>query len=302
MVKRSWMIYAVLCAALAALLAAAGCGGGRLNKVKPFNRVVVLLDASGTMMKADAGLGGKVPFNESLRMLQDYFVKASEQKGRRWDALDEYHIVAVDANSQEVWHGDRKALAALTPEELSRVFGTREQFSGCTNIGAAFEEAARLFDREPQPSAKFLLSFSDLLDEPPAGGYSKCAAPSGLPPQANWTRLGDVSMSFYWVSSNFRYRPEKHWQDALRAAGFNDVPFSNAAQTVSRGITLNPPPRARRVVTDEELTGTRERFESAKSWALWLGALGAIAVCLFFGSALVFSKRARRRGPAPRRA
>jgi hypothetical protein len=300
--KRSWTVYTVLYATLAAVLATAGCGGERRSKVKPFNRVVVLLDASGTMMKPDAGLGGKVPFNESLRMLQDYFVKAAEQKGRRWDALDEYHIVAVDAHSQEVWHGDRKALAALTPEELSRIFGTRKQFSGCTDIGAAFEEAARLFDREPQPSAKFLLSFSDLISEPTAGGYGKCAVPSGQPPQTDWSRLGDVSMSFYWVSSDFRYQPDQHWQEALRAAGFNDVPFSNAAQTVSRGITLNPPPRARRVVSEEEMAETRDRVESAKSWALWLGVIGAAAVGLFFGCAFFLSKRARPRRPAARRA
>lgn len=302
MIKRDGTITALLGVALAAMLAMVGCGGERRHKVKPFNRVVVLLDASLTMMKPDPSLGGKVPFNESLRMLQDYFIKAAEQKGRRWEVLDEYHIVAVDAHSQEVWHGDRKALAALTPEELSRIFATRKQFSGCTNIGAAFEEATGLFDKEPQPSGKFLLSFSDLLNEPPTGGYSKCAAPSGLPPETDWGRLSDVSMSFYWVSSNFRYQPDQHWQEALRKAGFNDVPFSNAAQTVSRGITLNPPPRARRSVSEDEMAESRERIESAKSWALWVVVLGAAAVGLFFGCAFIFSKRTQRRRPAARRA
>ena len=212
----------------------------------PFNLVITVVDASRSfrMPSRAPGIKGKVLADEALRMVQQFLRDSANQKRRRTDGHDLYYIVAADAASQVIWSGTREQLIELTPQELARKLAVREQFANCTDLEAAMNEVATICRRHPEAAEVYVLTFSDLLHEPPQKSWRKCAPPTGEPPRGiDWNTLSRAHLGFYFVSKDFPYRPDAKWKLELERRGLQ-ADFFDAAQALSAGVMLSPPPPA----------------------------------------------------------
>lgn len=217
-------------------------------KPRPFNRVGVVIDSSGTFK------GYQFDAIEKVKRL---LTKMAEQTEKRYQAPDEVYLISLDALPAVIWFGKRPQLEELTPERLSELFARRRAYSHCTDVAKAFNLVANKLNREPMPAAKYLFVFSDLIDEPPASS-TKCEPPSkpSLPPvDINWDSLTDASISVFWAPDD----QIQAWEGALSDQGIN-IKFYNEAE--ARNIELPPPPKARFKMTEEERKEKVERLSN----------------------------------------
>lgn len=228
-------------------------------KPKPFNRVAVIIDSSGTFRNHQY---------EALQKMQGLMEKIAEKKDRRYQEPDEIYLISLDSRPEVIWYGKKHQLEQLTEERLSAILGARRTYNNCTDITKAFNLASQKLNREPSPAAKWLFVFSDLIDEPPVSGNG-CKAPSrpSFPPDSiRWDTLidGNTSIGVFWA-------PDvqiQAWETSLSDLGAN-IRFYNAAE--AQNADLPTPPKARFKMTEEERT---EKIEKIKGFGAGLGGLG----------------------------
>jgi hypothetical protein len=271
----------------------------RVARPAPYNVVVVILDTSESFQRPSRqpGVEGKVLLAEALKVLHRLLDEAARQKRRRTDGTDQYFLVAADAASQVIWSGIREELAHLTPEILATKLAVRKQFAGCTDLEAALNEAAAILGEHPGAAESYVLTFSDLLHEPPRGSYSRCALPSGEPPAGiRWEDLAEASLGFYFVSKDFPHRPDQKWRAELARRGLA-ARFLDAAQTLTADVSLTPPAPARYRPTAAEAETARTKLTHLKGWlstAVWYGAACvAAAMATMIGGILLRRRTAR---------
>lgn len=231
----------------------------------PYNHVVVLLDASRSFWgpSREKGTANRVPGEEALRLLQEYSGVAAAAPTRRGEGMDHYTIIAVDAHPDVIWDGSRLQLAQLTPERLREMLAMRDEFALATDIGAAFEEAARAFRHQEAATNRILISFCDLINEKPTTSFRAATPPSGNPPSdIDWENFRDVTMGYYFASTDFRYQPDRKWRDALEKNGFMMKPGTilSFSQVLTSGIKIEPPARANAKVDTEKAGRIRENL------------------------------------------
>ncbi len=267
--------------------------------VPPYNLVLIILDTSKSFQipSRQPGVEGKVLAQEALRLVQDLVRQGAVQKRRRTEGQDRYVLIAADAASQVIWSGTQSQLLELTPEVLATKLAVRRQFAGCTDIKAALNEAARVMRQHPKAAEVYVLTFSDLLHEPPREGWSDCLPPSGEPPEGiEWDTLGRAHLGFYFVSKDFRYRPDAKWRAALERQGLT-ADFLDAAQALTERPALTPPPPARYQPTPAEVEAARERVKKTTRTLMRLGGYTAGVLGLGFVSLIAwitFAQRWRR--------
>lgn len=261
----------------------------------PYNLVIIIMDASGSFRVPSRapGMKGKILAEEALHIVQQLFRDTANQKRRRTDGHDIYYIIAADAASQTIWTGTREQLAEITPQELARKLAIRAEFGNCTDLESALNEAGTVVRQHPQAADIYLLTFSDLLHEPPQNSYRKCKSPTGEPPRGiEWKALAHTRLGFYFVSKQFPYRPDQKWKAELERQGLH-AEFLDAAQALSAGVTLNPPPPAEYKATDAQIQDARRRAEQLKSDAST--GLKAFGILSIVGIAGLFAWAARKR-------
>lgn len=261
----------------------------------PYNLVITVLDASGSFRVPSRapGLKGKVLADEGLRIVQQFFRDAGNQKRRRGERPDMYYIIAIDGASQIVWSGTHDELSKLTPQELERKLALRQQFANCTDIELAMNEVASIIGKHPDAEA-YVLTFSDLLHEPTQQSWKKCAAPSGEPPRSiDWKTLSGAHLGFYFVSKEFPHRPDTKWKREIERRGLQ-ADFFDAAQALSAGVTLSPPPPAVYKPTQQQVDKARTAAASLTN----IVVSGAVVVAIVFIGGIVglfaWVSRARR--------
>lgn len=305
MTRRHFVAAGFACGLLAAdgsVAHAQSLTGTRATRFRPYNVVVIVLDTSESFQRPsrERGVEGKVLFVEALGVAHRYLAEASKRRERRKEGEDQYYIVAADAASQLIWSGSRQALVGLTADALKDKLTVRKQFANCTDIAGALNAAASIVQEHVRASDKIVLTFSDLVSEPPLDSYSRCAKATGTPPaDIRWEMLAEASLGFYFVSKEFAYgRPDKQWTDELARRGLN-AKFLDAAQTLTATIDIAPPPPARRRMTDKERIDA-EGSVGALAGNLWTVARFALAglagfVALVGGAVAVGRFRARSR-------
>jgi hypothetical protein len=254
----------------------------------PFNLVIIVLDASRSFRipSKAPGIKGKILADEALHIVQQLFRDTANQKRRRTDGHDVYYLVAADAASQTIWSGTREQLAEITPQELARKLAIREQFANCTDLEAALNAVATIIRQHPQAAEVYVLTFSDLLHEPPHNSYQKCQPPTGEPPRGiEWKAFTHAQLGFYFVSQEFRYRPDLKWKAELQRQGLR-AEFLDAAQALSAGVTLHPPAPAEYKPTDAQVQDARRRMKELEDKAsgafTYFGILSIAAIVGLF--------------------
>lgn len=281
-----------------------GQGGGPRSPEKvagyvaPYNLVVIVLDTSVSFQvpSREPGVEGKVLSAEALGVVQQFFKEGANQKRRRTEAEDQYTLVAADAASQVIWSGTRKQLVELTPDVLATKLAVRKQFAQCTDLETALNAAAEVLRKHPEAAEKYVLTFSDLLHEPPVSSWRQCARPSGEPPAGiDWETLGQARLGFYFISKDFRYRPDAKWPAELKRRGLT-ADFLDAAQTLTGRMDLSPPAPAVYKPSQEQVDEARERITRAKGRFVQvvgylLGTVGLVMVAMFGGIKLARRRR-----------
>lgn len=268
--------------------------------VAPFNEVVVVLDASISFQLpvADAGATGRIPAVEALRVVQKLFSDSNAQKRRRNASEDQYVIVAADAASQVIWRGNQSSLASLSPDALLAMLKVRREFAHCTDYQAALNAAAKTLQEDADATNRYVLTFGDLIHEPPTTSYRTCAAPSGKPPDGiEWDTLRTAALGFYFVSTDFKLRPNQQWLALLDSRGIK-ANLKDMAQTMTQAVELPPPPPAIYRPTAEQTAAAEQSWDHLKNvaWTALKTVLGGVGLLV---AALVgLAARARRRATA----
>lgn len=256
-------------------------------KPKPFNRVAVVIDSSGTFTSHQF---------EAIDKVKKLLDMMAEQREKRYQSPDEIYLISLDSKPDVIWYGQRRQLEQLTPEKLARLFGERRKYRYCTDVAAAFNLASYKLNRDPLPAAKYLLVFSDLIDEPPVSG-STCKLPSkpSLPSDdISWESMADSSIMVFWAPDD----QIRAWETSLAAKGVT-MKFYNAAE--AQNVELQAPPKARFKMTETERQEKLEKIGGAADTAKGLvfsvikyAALGFVGL---IGLSYISRRMSRRRMP-----
>jgi hypothetical protein len=178
-------------------------------------------------------------------------------------------------------------------------FKARTDFTGCTDVSAAFRVAAEHLEGDPRYIGKYLFVFSDLVDEPPAAlSVRNCRPPKrpSPPPQDfPWEALRDVSVSALWVPADQILA----WQRAVTVAGLGAT-FKLYSASESEAVEVAPPPRRELHRTEEEAERDRARYvDYAKRGAGWLFGGTTVVVAVVGGILLAIRTLAQRQATRP---
>ncbi len=262
--------------------------GSALGKDKPFNRVAVLVDASGSY-------AGRQP--EAIEAVGKLLGAMGQTNLRRWEAADEIVIISLDAMPEVVWRGSVRNLAEDERQRWVERFKARRDFAGCTDVVTGFKVAARELAKSPEPAARYLWIYSDLKAEPPASSASVCKPVSRPGPPAGfpWDTLRGISVAAFWVPVNQKLA----WKRAIDEQG-EDLQVALYAESESGAVSVLAPPRARRIQSDDQKAEVRTHVTQAAwtvgRWLLTIALTGVGAIAGLGMVALVLSQRARRRG------
>ncbi len=250
----------------------------------PFNRVVVMVDASGSYKARQAEAVAKAAV-----LLQGL----AERKHKRWEKADEILIISLDAAPEVIWRGTPAELAATDRNEWIARFRGRSDYAACTDVAAGLNLAARELNAAPAATARYLFAFSDLLDERPVQGVSTCAPPRATPgDDVAWDMLEQIKIAAFWLPANQKMA----WDAAMKAHGLTSYRLLSTSESGVNRIDIPEP--AKHEVTDEERAHSRGVLAgAAKSIGLFLASLvGLIALCAA-GLAFVARRRRPRRSP-----
>ncbi|MBI5185174.1 MAG: VWA domain-containing protein [Nitrospinae bacterium] len=204
---------------------------------KPFNRIVVIVDASGSFQDR---------ISTALEQTSQLLGKIESGRDKRWDRPDEISIVSLDSQPSELWTGTKKQLELLKNGELKKLFAGRKAFANCTDVKGAFNVAAYLLNHDPVPAGKYIVTFSDLLDEPPlpTGGCRPVRRPSAPPEGIQWEKLSEATLVGFWVN----IQEAQAWEEKLSQY---DLAFQFNREANSMTAELPALKKAKRKITEE---------------------------------------------------
>jgi hypothetical protein len=221
---------------------------------KPFNRIVIEVDASGSY---------KGRQSEALAKAKVLLDSMARRELTRWEKGDEVVIISLDAIPEVIWQGSPQALGEINPAAWVKRFGGRTDYANCTDIESGFKLAAREFNSEPIPAKKYLFIFSDLIHEPPLASPSICQKPQSpsLPAKDfSWDQFADVSVSVFWVPPVQKLG----WSRIVAENGLSEN-FKLYSNSESAEVEILPPPVARKQVSELEKREIKENLSNGFS-------------------------------------
>lgn len=262
------------------------------TRQEPFNQVVILIDASGSYHSRQA---------EALKSATDRLQELAELELKRWEEdLDQITVISLDAVPEVIWHGNLKDLKdSLEPTQAGGTdpkaawadrFKTRTDYASCTDVGAAFRLAASHLNGDARYVDKYLIAFTDGIDEPPLASIKNCRPakhPSLPPDDFPWETLRGVSVSVFWVP------PEQKlaWQRTVASHNLSES-FSLYTTSESAQVKIKTITRAEREPDATESAANRQQV-------LGLAKTAAVIAFVFAGALVGLLFWARHRAPRP---
>jgi hypothetical protein len=165
-------------------------------------------------------------------------------------------------------------------------FKARTDYASCTDVSAAFRLAASRLNGDSRYVDKYLIGFTDVIDEPPVASIKNCrpARHPSLPPEDfPWEALRNVSISIFWVP------PEQKlaWQRVVTSHNLSNS-FALYTSSESSQVKLASINRAEREPDAGETAANREKILTL---AKTIGVIIAILAGALFG--LLFWSRRR---------
>lgn len=250
----------------------------------PFNRVAVMVDASGSY---------KARQPEAVAKAALLLDGLAERKRKRWEKADEILIISLDAAPEVIWRGTPAELAATDRNEWIARFRGRSDYAGCTDVTAGLNLAATELNAAPTATVRYLFAFSDLLDERPVQGASTCAPPRATPgDDLAWDTLEQIKIAAFWLPANQKMA----WDAAMKAHGLTSYRLLSTSESGVNRIDIPEP--AKHEVTDEERAHSRGVLAgAAKSFGLLIVSLVVLIALCAAGLAFVARRRRRLRSP-----
>lgn len=245
---------------------------------QPFNRIAVIIDASGSFHSRQS---------EAVAKVGELLGGLSLRKSKRWNLPDQIDIISLDASPEVIWSGTPKDLQAVDKSEWLRRFRGRSDYAKCTDVTAALSLAvSRLSSGGPAPTATYLYIFSDLVDEPPLKGVSSCAKPRGvIGDEFDWAALQNVRVVAFWMPVDQKMA----WNRAMRSHGLTSFRLLSNSESGVNAVEV--PPSAKHVVTVEERQATKQSMSGFLNVVI-LSVAGVVALIVVIG---LFSAWAARR-------
>lgn len=255
----------------------------------PFNRIVVLVDASESFKQRRL---------EAVERTQQLVQQLTARKAKRWEAVDQVVIISLDAIPEILWEGDVRALAQVKRGDWALRFKARSDYARCTDVDAALNLALTALERAPQPAGKYLIGFSDLIHEPPLQSPSKCKPPK-LPSVPGkdfaWDRLADVSVAMFWLPPSQKLA----WDRSMKENGLTTFKLYTSSESSAVEIDVPKPPV--RELSEKE----QERVLGTLSGAVEFGIKSLFVLVILGGMgigayvAVVWIRNRRNRGGVP---
>ena len=282
--QRRWFCVLAVTQALAAafigLLVGISVAGTR---PEPFNKVVVIVDGSGSYSSRRM---------EAIDRAVALLNSMSQKKLHRWEsASDRITIISLDAIPEALWEGSLHELKTMDSEFWTAHFQARTDYVDCTDVTAAFRLAARYLEGDPRYVHKYLFVFSDLIDEPPTDSIYRPRKPSRLPTgDFPWEALRDVSVSVFWVP------PEQKliWHRAVEERGLG-ASFALYTTSESAEVAIQPPPKPRIELTENERKTERERYVRYAWTFVKVAAIVMAVMGVLMGFIVFAARRSRQR-------
>jgi len=222
------------------------CHAGK--RLRAFNRIVIVLDASGSYQSRRI---------EAVDKATDLINKIAGVKTKRHEGKDQIVIVSLDSSPEIIWEGTKDELTPENKKYLMQRFEARKDYEACTDVDGGMQLAAELLNRDPAPEYKYLFVFSDLVHEPPNGAAKSCApvvkpsVPSEIFP---WDAFADVNASVLWMPIDQKLA----WKKSVKDAGLESS-FRLYAESESGTIRFSAPKKARHVMTEDEKVAGKEK-------------------------------------------
>jgi hypothetical protein len=211
------------------------------RRVRPFNRIVVMLDASGSFTDRKM---------EAVKSTKELITRISTVKSKRSEGGDEVIVISLDAIPEVIWSGTKEQLKSENQQQWEKHFDARSDYRQCTDVEEGFMLAARQLHKEPQATNLYLFAFTDLINEPPADSAKKCkhvtlpSLPStGFP----WDAFADVETHILWTPIN----QKQAWIEAIKKVNLEDN-FRIHSESESSTVVLKAPPKAKHVMSSLE--------------------------------------------------
>jgi hypothetical protein len=250
---------------------------------EPSNKVVVIIDGSGSYLKRQA---------EAIRRAVSLLEAMSRRKLYRWEkGEDSITIISLDAIPEAIWSGTLADLKKKEPDAWADRFKARKALARCTDVAEAFQQAINYLTGDPRYVSKYLFIFSDLLNEPPTDSVRNCAKPSPLPPSDfPWEAFKGVSVAAFWVPANHKLI----WRKFIREKGLEQK-FEIFTDDESYEVNIAPPPKPELKLSEEDISERRSQIiTAAKSLGKWVLILGgAIIFLVILLIAAAFYRRSR---------
>ena len=268
--RRSGSLLKRVAGSLLIAFAVAGCGIER--QPAPTNKVVVLLDRSGTYQtRLGAAVDRAVSLLESL----------AQTKLRRWDTVtDEIVLISLDAMPEVIWQGDLRKLKTLDRAAWINRLQSRSDYARCTDVEAAFRLAGQHLHGDARSVHKYLFAFSDLIAEPPTTSIGTCQTPTSpsVPSETfPWEALRDVDTKIFWVPPDQKLA----WSRAVAEQGVRTFALYTTAESTS--ITLAPMARPTVVRTEADRQESQQRIIGGfTTWVVRIVIAVAVLAGLFF--------------------
>jgi len=258
------------------------------KRVRPFNRIVVMLDRSGSF---------KDRIMEAVKKAEELVGTISNTKSKRNEGKDEVIIISLDAIPEVIWSGTKEQLDNERTQNWEERFDARSDYQQCTDIENGFILAAQELHKEPQATNLYAFAFTDLINEPPAGSAKKCQ-PVTLPslPSADfpWDAFADVETHVLWTPIN----QKQAWLGAIKTAKLGDN-FRIHSESESSSVVLKAPPKARHIMSNEEREGGKTQikgFFNGIGRVILYGAGGFVILALIGGILTKFLAKNKRKG------
>ena len=220
------MISCALVMALALFLAA--CSGAS-EDLEGSNRVVVLMDNSGTFRNHQT---------EAIERAVAYLEGLGRRDLKRWETSnDKIAVISIDAMPDVIWEGNVLDLKKQNPDAWVKRFKARKDYSACTDVAGAFRLAAKYLDGDARTTSKYVLVFSDLIEELPEGSPFNCQPQRFAPAEGfPWEALHGVGITVLGIPAKQRLL----WQ---RAASDKGIVMRFYTESETATAELQPPPK-----------------------------------------------------------
>ncbi len=195
------------------------------RRQRPFNRIVILIDRSGSFQS-------KLP---DAREIAWKYVRTLANTSQE----DECYVLGVDAEPSEIAYIRGVRSRRRSQEQFDAAFGVAAQGLG-TDWVTALQKAANILALPPTPGACHLLVFGDLcVDDAKDAESRRLIRRFVRLDQFDWSALAKVSGSLWFVDSNVR--------DQLMAVpGFSGLGFQvNSVESDARVREIEAPRRVR---------------------------------------------------------